>query len=70
MLQLIHPLFIILDYDFSTLKGTGGVDIQEIHLMERISDSNSGEVMPFLIFVEIPNIDWLLDTFSINFCEY
>ena len=34
-----------LDYDYSTLKGgSSGIDIGDVHLMERISDSNSGEV--------------------------
>lgn len=32
-------------YDYSTLKsGTSGIEIGDIHLMERISDSNSGEL--------------------------
>jgi len=33
------------NYDYSTLKGgSTGIDVGDIHLMERISDSNSGEL--------------------------
>lgn len=47
----LNKLYIILiGYDYSTLKGGSvGIDIGDIHLMERISESSNGEVHILLL---------------------
>ena len=50
----LTPTPISLDYDYSTLKGgSSGIDVGDIHLMERLSDSNSGEVFILLHILPI-----------------